>query len=211
MIRIIKESDKDSAIIAAKHLEKGGILAFATDTIYGFGVDASNRLAVRRLYELKRRESGKAIAVLFKNLDRARELLQFSDVALSIANRFLPGPLTMIVPVKRKHQSLADNLNINDNYLGFRLVDRKFINDLFTCFRGEIALSSANLSKQDVAKSGKEILTIFVETNLDLLVVDGGELDKNLASSVVKIYGNKLEILREGVISKEDIKYYETS
>lgn len=209
MIEIIKESSEDSARKAAKHLSNGGILAFATDTIYGFGVDASNSLAVYRLYELKKRDEKKAIAVLLRSLDRAQELLKFSDFALRVANKFLPGPLTMILPVKNGKKLLADNLNINDNYLGVRLVNRKFINELFECFGGDIALTSANLSKEKVSKSGEEIFKKFFETKLDLLVIDGGELEENLASSVVKICDKELEILREGLITKEEI--YEAS
>lgn len=205
MIRIIKESDEDSARLAAKHLDNGGILAFATDTIYGFGVDAANSLAVNRLYELKRRDPKKAIAVLFKSISRAMELLDFSKYALMIAKKFLPGPLTIILPIKKNHEDLADNLNINNNDIGFRVVDRKFINELFHHFGGDIALTSANLSNDKVAKSGQKIYEIFSETKLDLLVIDGGELQNNLASSLVRISGNRLEILREGAITKENI------
>jgi len=210
MIKIIQETDSNSVILASQHLKDGGILAFATDTVYGFGVDASNCDAVSKLYEIKKRDKKKAIAVLLRDLTRAQELLSFSDKALSIAKKFLPGPLTMILPLKDDGKELANNLNVIDSYIGFRVVDKDFIIKLFEKYQGDVALTSANLSNESVYGSAKEIYENFFETELDLLVVDSGELKDNLVSQIVKIDNDKLEILREGIIGKENI-CYETS
>lgn len=205
MIQIIQESENNSALIAAKHLKKGGIVAFATDTVYGFGVSASDSVAVDRLYELKKRDSKKAVAVLLRSFDRAQELLCFNEASIKISKKFLPGPLTIILPIKGDNKKLSKNLNLMDSSIGFRVVDQDFINRLFSEFDGDIALSSANVSQESVFKSGREIYESFYETKLDLLVVDSGELNDNLASTIVKVDNDKLEILREGIISKETI------
>jgi len=205
MIKIIKESDRNSASLATQHLKNGGVIAFATDTVYGFGVDASNKEAVQKLYEIKNRDETKAVAVLLKDIPRAKEILKFSDLALSISKKFLPGPLTMILPLKDDHKILADNLNIIDSFIGFRIVDKVFINALFEIFKGDIALTSANLSKERILTNAQEIAEKFFETKLDLLVIDSGELKDNLVSSVIKIDNDKLEILREGIIDKDNI------
>lgn len=205
MINIIKETDKNSAILAVQQLKNGGIIAVATDTIYGFAVDAGNYDAVEKLYHLKKRDSKKAIAVLFKNLERAQSLLTFSDRALLMARKFLPGPLTMILPLQENNSKLAANLNVADNYIGCRIINKYFINEIFEHFDGDIALTSANLSSQDVYENAQDIYDNFIETELDLLVIDGGELVGNLSSSVVKICNNNVEILRQGAINKEEL------
>lgn len=204
-MKIIKETDIDAAKLVAKHLELGGIIAIATDTIYGFGVDASNYEAVEKLYDLKKRDHKKAISILIKDIGRAKKIFNFCEVAQKIANKFLPGALTMVLPLLKTNINLAKNLNINSTNIGFRIIEREFITKIFNEFNGEIALTSANVSGQKVVNGVDELKEKFFKSKVDLLVIDGGKLENNLASSVVKIIDNKIEILRHGAINAKEI------
>ena len=122
MIKIIKELEDNSAKEAVRYLKNGKILAFATDTVYGLAVDAQNFKAVENLYKIKNRNQNKAIAILLPSLERAKKIFIFDELANKIANNFLPGALTIVLPVKEQQDFLSKNLNINDNFLGFRII-----------------------------------------------------------------------------------------
>lgn len=205
-MRIIKESDHNAGAIVAQYLQEGKIILIATDTIYGLGVDATNAKAVANLYKLKQRNENKAISILLKNLESAQKLFIFSELALKIAHKFLPGALTMVLQLANDQTRLANNLNINGNNIGFRIIDRDFINKIFENFDGEIALTSANISGNEVIKNIDEVEKIFCKTDLDLLVVDGGELENRLPSSVINFIDGKVNILRPGLISREELQ-----
>jgi len=206
MIKIIKELEDNSAKEAVRYLKNGKILAFATDTVYGLAVDAQNFKAVENLYKIKNRNQNKAIAILLPSLERAKKIFIFDELANKIANNFLPGALTIVLPVKEQQDFLSKNLNINDNFLGFRIIKNDFVEKIFADFDGAIALTSANVSGEKTANSALEISKDFAKTNLDLLVIDSGKLESQNASTVIKINQNNLEVLREGAIPIAKIK-----
>ncbi len=207
---VIKESDKNAAELACQFLCLGKIIFFATDTVYGIAADATNFKAVEALYKIKNRNQKKPVAVFVKNLQAAKSIFLFDDLAKKIAEKFLPGKLTLVLKTKSKNLSnLASNLNQNDDgFLGFRIVERDFIKNLLEKFDGILAVSSANISSKKAATDASEVKKYFANlTSLDLahdftLLIDGGECQEKLASTVVKIFDNKLTILRNGAIDQ---------
>jgi L-threonylcarbamoyladenylate synthase len=197
---IIKEENPESIKLAVNFLQEGKLIAFATDTIYGIACNASNEKAVEELYKIKNRQKNKPIAIFPKNLNQAKEILKFDDLANKTADKFLPGALTMVLERKENSKiKLASNLNQNnDNFLGFRLVDKKFIQDLLNEFDGILAVTSANISNDSAAISAKEVKDYFY--NQDILIIDGKITKHKIASTVIKITNNKLEILRQGAV-----------
>lgn len=201
-MKIIEENHQDSLKIALDFLKNKKAIIFATDTVYGLAVDASSFEAVENLYKIKKRDLKKPIAIFVKNLEKAKEIFDFDKKSLKIANKFLPGPLTMVLRVKNKEKfQLSSNLT-NSEFLGFRIVDKKFINNLFNHFDGALAVTSANISNQKDSNLIQEVVEYF--SDLDILVVKSDEKDRiEKPSTVVKIDNEKIEILREGSISKE--------
>ena len=147
-MKIINEKDFAAVDIAADLLKAGKIISFPTDTVYGFAVDASNKEAVTNLYQLKNRDQKKPIAIFVKDIASAKKIFSFSKKAEEIAEKFLPGALTLVLPIKcGTSLELASNLNNNhDGFLGFRIVNTDFIKKLFEKLDGIIAVTSANLS-----------------------------------------------------------------
>jgi hypothetical protein len=129
--------------------------SFATDTVYGVGVDASNFKAVEDLYKLKNRDKEKPIAIFVKDLAAAKKIFLFDELSEKIAKKFLPGSLTLVLQINHKSTySLASNLNNNDDgFLGFRIIENNFIKNLLEKFNGIIAVTSANLSNEQPALS----------------------------------------------------------
>jgi L-threonylcarbamoyladenylate synthase len=197
-MKIINEKDSAAADIAADFLKAGKIISFATDTVYGVAVDASNEKAVASLYQLKNRDQKKPIAIFVKDIASAKKNFSFSKKAEEIAEKFLPGALTLVLPIRPETSlDLASNLNNNhDGFLGFRIVDTDFIKKLFEKFDGILAVTSANLSGEKEAQNAQEVAKKFLE--LDLLI--DGEITSKTPSTVAKIIEDKITILRQGPI-----------
>jgi L-threonylcarbamoyladenylate synthase len=197
-MKIIDEKNPKAAELASEFLRDGKIVAFATDTVYGIASDASNTKAVEKLYRLKKRDEKKPIAIFLPNLSAAKKIFIFDEISEKIAKEFLPGALTLILETNNNSSSLlAANLNQNnDNSLGFRIVDSFFVKKIFEKFNGFLAVSSANLSNHEPAKSAVEVEKYFPE--LDLLVC--GEFSSKMPSTVAKISKGKITIIRQGSV-----------
>lgn len=197
---VVKEGDPDALNIACDFLCAGKIISFATDTVYGLAADATNHAAIATLYRIKNRDEKKPIAIFVKDLTTAKEIFYFDETSKRIAKNFLRESLTLVLRKKSKNPyKLAYNLNQNDDeFLGFRIVNRPFIKNLLEKFNGILAVTSANTSSQKSATNSQEIEKYFINSELSL-IVDGGESATKIASKVVKICDKKLTILRPGL------------
>ncbi len=195
---VFNEKDKNAVDLACEFLSAGKVISFPTDTVYAFAADASNSKAVESLYKIKNRDEKKPIAIFVKDLDAAKKIFLFDKKAEEIANKFLPGALTLVLETRSEASSLlASNLNTNqNNSLGFRIVDSFFVSEFFKKFSGILAVTSANISGDKSATNPSEIKNNF--PNLDLLIE--GEISHRVASTVAKITDNKITILRSGPI-----------
>jgi len=197
-MQVINEKDFDAAILAAKFLREGKIISFATDTVYGIAADASNPKAVEQLYKIKKRDEKKPVAIFVKDLAAAKKIFYFDELAQKIAQNYLPGALTLVLPLRDDALPiLAPNLNINnDGFLGFRIVESVFLKKLFEKFGGILAVTSANISGQKAAVTDEDVAKNLA--HIDLLLC--GEKPQGEPSTVAKISGGKVEILRQGAL-----------
>lgn len=197
-MRVINEKYPNMAEISSEFLRAGKIISFPTDTVYALAADASNFKAVEALYQIKNRDQKKPIAIFVKDLDTAKKIFFFDKKAEEIAEKFLPGALTLVLKTRDEAtSSLASNLNKNsDNFLGFRVVDNFFTKELFKKFDGILAVTSVNISGNAAITNSDEIKNIF--PNIDLLI-EGG-ISPQPASTVAKITDNKITILRQGPV-----------
>lgn len=205
-MKIISENSENAVALACEMLRQGQVISFATDTVYGVAVDATNEKAVEKLYEAKKRDAKKPVAIFVKDILAAEKIFYFDEKAKKIAAKFFPGALTLVLKQRYDVHKIAKNLNCEaQNFLGFRIVDRNFITKLMAEFDGILAVTSANLSGLEPANSAAQIKEHFANSSLSL-IVDGGELSPKGVSTVVKVYDQKVEILRHGVISELLIK-----
>ncbi len=193
---IISQYHQDSVNLAMQQLKQQQVIAIPTDTIYGLAVDATNFEAVEKLYALKKRENQKPIAIFVQNLAMAKEIFAFNELAEKLANLHMPGKITMILPAKENSFNLATNLNYHHKTIGFRFVDSFFVQKLLQSYQKPLAVTSANISGFEVAKSAQDITKIF-----DLeLIIDNEKICSNTASTVVEITENNFKILRQGEV-----------
>jgi len=205
---IIKESNKNSIANVIKTLKNDGVVCFATETVYALACNASSNLAVEKLYRIKERDLKKPIAVFVKDLIVAKKFLKFNSLENKIAKNFMPGMITLVLEKKMTDSQLfvSPLLNKGDNSLGLRIPNHQFCLELLNAFDDIIAVTSANISNQEAITNPDNVIKYFHD-KIDL-VVDGGVCEYKIASTVLSIQNNQINILREGLISKDLIKNY---
>lgn len=180
-------------------LKQGGVVAFPTDTVYGVGALISLPASIGRLYEIKGREQTKAIAVLIADADQLDQLAaKASPAAHTLAERFWPGPLTLVLP---KQPTLPAELSANET-IGVRVPDHAVARALLVA-TGPMAVTSANVSGGANARTADEVLA-QLGGRLEL-VLDGGQTPGDRPSTVVDVTGEQPRVLREGPVSAAEI------
>ena len=199
---VIDEKKSNAIDVAIDFLQKGKVICFATDTVYGIAVDATNPKAVEGLYTLKKREKNKPIAIFLKNLESAKKLFIFNDLASEIVEKYMPGDITAILKTTDYAKKiLAKNLNNNDNnFIGFRIIDSYFVKKLFEKYNGILAVSSANEASQNPCISASLVKKNL--KNLDLLIT--GKKTSKISSTIVKIVDDELILIRQGKLILKD-------
>lgn len=188
IISLEKEYNKamDSALSV---LNKGGVLIFPTDTVYGMGCDAQKKQAIERIYKIKKRDGRKPLAVIMANLEMVKEWCQASDDDVQTLIEHLPGPYTFILKL-REGKELAGL----KGKIGVRVPNYSFVRKLADNFNKPIAATSANLSGgKDTWKLSDIDRKVLSECDI---AIDGGETQLKGVSTVVDLVDKK--ILREG-------------
>lgn len=207
---------------AADVINKGGIVAFPTETVYGLAADFLNREAVERVFAVKKRPKDKPLTVQIQDincLDRlAKDIPAF---AYQLMSKFWPGPLTLVLPAKAGGTSpFAEELPPSASgdsppkpktkvlgrrrTIGLRIPANKIARELIKQCQSHLVVPSANLSGEPAAKTAEEVLQTF--DGLIEMVIDGGPVELGVASTVVDVSITPYKILREGSITKEEIQ-----
>lgn len=179
---------------AVEVLRSGGVVMHPTETCYGFAVDVANPQALEKLYKLKGRDAGKPVSIMVVDLEMAKKYGEFSPKALELAKNYWPGPLTILVP---RSLNLPENFNKGQEFVGIRCPDHEFSRELVKSFGFPITTTSANLSGE--APLYEVELGGFGELADEIgLVIDGGEIPLNKPSTIVKVVGGNVEVIRQG-------------
>lgn len=177
-------------------LRHQGLVAFPTDTVYGLGALPFDATAVERLYTAKGRPAEKAIAILVGQPDDlAKVVSELPPMAQTLAQKFWPGPLTLIVP---KHPALPDVVSSAGNTVGVRQPDHPIAQKLLQLI-GPLAVTSANRSGEPNPLKATDVLA-QLNGRIDLLL-DGGRVPGGLPSTVLDCTQAQPKVLREGPIT----------
>jgi len=184
---------------AIEVLQSGGLVAFPTDTVYGVGALAFDGAAVESIYAAKGRPMEKAIPVLIGDADDlAKVSAEVSEIALKLAVRFWPGPLTLVV---LKHPDLPEAVSAAPT-VGVRIPNHSVARALLR-LAGPMAVTSANLSGQPSPSTAQEV---FAQLGGRIaLILDGGKTPGGVPSTVVDCVGAEPQVLRAGPIPKSEI------
>lgn len=183
------------------------MILYPTETLYALGVNALDAIEVERLFALKGRDEQKAVSWLVRNSADIRQFAEVGELAAKIAERFLPGPLTLVLPIKEEVPRRLVGL---DRTVGFRVSSDPMAAAIIEAFMSEyeapLTCTSANVSGAPTLPTVGEILQQFgSKAHLIDEVHDDGPR-KGLASTVVKVVGSTVTILREGSITEGEIQ-----
>ncbi len=187
---------------ALELLRSGGLIALPTETVYGLGADASNELAVRRIFAVKGRPSTHPLIVHVASVEAAREWSTgLTPLGEKLAARFWPGPLTLIVPRSSK---ASDAVTGGQDTVGLRVPSHPLAHALLTIFGGGIAAPSAN-------RFGRVSPTTSAHVREELgddvdLILEGGASNVGVESTIVDVSRGTPRLLRPGGISREAIE-----
>ena len=198
MTRIVGMSIEDIEE-AAKLVLEGRLIAYPTDTVYGLGCNPFDADAVDRLGKAKERVKG-SLPILVSSLKDAERLGEISGLAATLANRFWPGPLTLVV---QPRHNFPARITGNTLLVGLRIPNHEKARRLIKECGGALIGTSANLSGRPSLRTAEEVLR-ELEDRVDL-VIDGGPAPLGRESTVVRVLGNESTVLRDGAISRDDI------
>lgn len=169
-----------------------GVIIFPTDTVMALACLSTSQKALERMYAIKQRDTTKPIAIFVKEVTQISEIAKTDHTQFSLlAKKFMPGPLTMILP------SLTRNETI-----GIRIPNHKFSLDLLNFISLPIAATSVNLSGENPACNLSEINPI-IASKVDMILYEKSSQSKNIASTIISLVQEEIEIIREGVITKD--------
>ncbi len=186
---------------AAKYINDGKLVAFPTETVYGLGANALNPFAVAKIFELKERPSFDPLIVHIANTDDLERLVLNNDKRIyKIAEKFWPGPLTMVLP---KSKIVPDIVTSGLPTVGIRMPANNIALDLIKKSKCPIAAPSAN-------KFGKISPTSAIHVKKQLpdvdYIIDGGKTTIGIESTIITLSETGFQILRNGVITQEEIE-----
>ena len=191
----MNEAMREDIKKACEVMNKGGVILYPTDTIWGIGCDATNEEAVKRVYEIKKRADSKAMLVLVDNAVKVDFYVnQAPEVAFDLIE-LSTKPLTIIYDDAK---NLASNLIAEDGSIGIRVTSEEFSNQLCFRFRKAIVSTSANVSGEpspasfaDISEEIKQAVDYIVQSRQD-------EKTSSKSSSIIKLgKGGQVKVIRE--------------
>lgn len=201
---MILEFNKDNLELCADKLIKGEIVSFPTETVYGLGANALNEKAVKKIYKLKGRPSINPLIVHIydiKQIDELCILKPFQKDFIEKLQNFWPGPLSLVLP---KKDIIPDIISAGKPSVAIRMPKHEIALALFKESNLPIAAPSANISGFLSPTTAFHVDEAFKK--YDIPVLQGGNCDVGLESTVLSLLNEIPVILRHGFITKEKIE-----
>lgn len=179
-------------------LTNDGVIAYVTDTVWGLGCLPNNESAVKKIYEIKKREAQKPLILMSNDiyplLDYVKPIPKIGQILIK---KYFPGALTIVTD---KSENTPDYITSSMPTVGIRVPDNEVFREICEIIPGHVlATTSANLSHQPSAKTYEQALE-NMSGLADLIIEDYGYVAKGLESTVVGVMNNELRIFRQGAI-----------
>ncbi|MGA2284717.1 MAG: L-threonylcarbamoyladenylate synthase [Dehalococcoidia bacterium] len=203
-MRILNWSElPDAALTAAVDaLRQGKLVAFPTDTLYGLGADAANDEAVRKLYEAKRRPLDAPLPILIADIDQTSALVhEMPELALMLASRFWPGPLTLVL---RRAETFHSVALAGGDTVALRAPAHPVPLAVIRSLGRPITGTSANRSGEVPARTADEGAR-HLGDEVDI-IIDDGPAPLGVESTVLDLTVDPPRILREGALAREELE-----
>jgi L-threonylcarbamoyladenylate synthase len=198
-IEHIDATHPDETVIthAAAVVAAGAVVAYPTDTFYALGADPRRSDGVSAIFAIKGRREGEALPLIAGSLAEIERLLgPLGETARRLAQRFWPGPLTLVVPLARG--VLDPRVNAGHRSIAVRVPDHASARALASAAGGLITSTSANRSGAPPAATADDVVRSFPDASL--IVLDGGPTPGGLASTIVDVREQPPRLVRAGQV-----------
>lgn len=194
--------NKESIELACKLLQDGEVVGVPTETVYGLAGDSRNGEAIKKIFKAKGRPADNPLIVHISNLDMLKGVVRYvSDDAKKLMDAFWPGPLTIIMP---KGNEICNETCAGLDSVGVRMPSNPIAHEIIEKSKVPFSAPSANISGKPSPTNATDV---FVDMNGRIpLIIDGGECDAGVESTVISTLTDTPIILRPGVITKEMIE-----
>lgn len=182
-----------------KIISNGGIIAFPTETVFGFGVVFDDEKAYKRLIEVKRRPPEKPFTLMCSDIDDIYKYAEVNEVAKKLINAYMPGQFTIILKAK---PGLSKNAVSKEGNVGIRISSDENVRNLIRKVGKPLLVPSANRSGEPPITNSAEVAKQF-EKEIDALVI--GKSYSNIPSTIVLV-DDDIHVIREGIIKESDIR-----
>lgn len=186
---------------AKEKLLNHGIVAFPTETVMGLGIVFDDPIAYEKLNKIKRRPEDKPYTMMVKSVDEIQKYAVINDVTQRVIDSFMPGSITILVPVKKN--SVPSYVTHNTNIIGVRIPTNKEARLLLNEIGKPLLVPSANRSGEKPALNSDEVEAIF-GSEIDAIIT--GESLKERPSTIVDLTKGEVVIVREGPISLDELQ-----
>lgn len=195
-------ANEESINLACKLLKQGEIVAVPTETVYGLAGDSRNPAAIKKIFAAKGRPADNPLIVHIGNIDMLDGIVsEFSKTAQKLAEKFWPGPLTIVMP---KGDKICDETSAGLSSVGVRMPSNEIAREIINRSKVPFSAPSANLSGKP---SPTTATAVFDDMNGKIpLIIDGGICDAGVESTVISVLEEIPIILRPGIITKEEIE-----
>lgn len=203
LLRVSPDNPDPAAIrYAADFIRRGELVAIPTDTFYGIAADPFNLAAVDQIYRVKGRPETRALPILVNTTTQAIALSR--DVPYTfhkLAQKFWPGPLTLLVEAST---GVPLKVTAHTGNVALRWPKSPIVTALIELIGGPVTGTSGNISGQPACATAIDLLEQMGDRLP--LIIDAGETPGSLASTIVKLQDDDWEIMRDGVITEQEIR-----
>ncbi len=199
-MEILNIQSGDAVAKAVAILRGGGVIVHPTETCYGLCADLTNKAAVERLFALKARPPVQPVSGLFASVAAAKEWVMWNDEAQRLGREHLPGPLTLILPIREDAPAALWSCPAGGLSLGVRVSSHPFALDLAAAYNSPLSTTSANRHGEPNPYSLEDLLKTWPTDGPDL-IIDGGILPPVPPSTVIDLTKGG-EVRRQGEIGR---------
>ena len=200
--QVVSETEDGAIALAVEQLLRGNLVAIPTETVYGLAADATELCAVQQIYAVKGRPSNNPLICHMADATMAADYVKINALAQKLMDHFWPGPLTIVLP-KRAGVAIAAPVSAGLDTLAVRCPAHTGTRAIIQALGRPVAAPSANPSGKLSPTSATDVLA-----GLDgkiPLILDGGETDVGIESTIVGVSGDRITLLRPGSITADDI------
>jgi len=207
LISLTPQNGQKVVEYAARAIKFGKVVVAPTDTVYGLLADATSKIAVARIYEVKRRDVSRYLPIFVKNTAMAKKLAKISPKFQNLLEEKWPGKFTFIFPrpaqrgnrgAKRPDKTESKIFGVEDKTIALRIPNYPFVNSLLETLNIPLTGTSANISGRRPSTKIDEVIAQFQNSKIKPdLVINAGDLPESKSSTIIDVSQKTKKIIRE--------------